>query len=556
MQHMTPAIGGPAASVRILVAALLVAACNACGGNGGNGGSASSPAPQPVPGPPGGSKVDVLTYHNDSARSGQNLQETVLTPANVDAAHFGKLGFYPVDGKVDAQPLLLAGLAINGAAHDVLYVATEHGSVYAFDANTGAVLWQVSLLGAGETPSDARGCNQVVPEIGITATPAIDRAAATIYFIAMSKDGAGHYIQRLHALDVASGAERAGSPKLIEASVPGSGVEGDGTNLRFDAKVHKERLGLLLDHGVVYSAWSSHCDIGAYSGWVLGYDARSLTQTAAYALEPNGVGAGLWSADAAIAADGAGNLYLLAGNGDFETALDAGGFPGGRDYGNAFLKLSTAGGRIAVADYFTMSNALAESNADQDLGSGGALVLPDFADATGRTRHLAVGAGKDRHLYVVDREAMGGFHADGNRIYQDLAGALGGPELGMPAYYKGSVYFAAANDHLRAFPIAAAKLASAAGSQSPDSFPYPGATPSVSANGSDGGIVWAVENGDTAVLHAYDAANLAHEIYNSSQAAGGRDAVGAGNKFMTPTIANGKVFVGTTNGVAVFGLLR
>ena len=254
------------------------------------------------------------------------------------------------------------------------------------------------------------------------------------------------------------------------------------------------------------------------------------------------------------AADGASNFYLLAGNGTFETTLDASGFPSRRDFGNAFLKVST-GSALTVADYFTTSNTVQQSSIDADLGSGGLVVLPDLADVTGRVRHLAVGGGKDKHIYVADRDSMGKWNATTNQIYQDVAGALSGGMYSSPAYFSNTVYIGAVGDAIKAFSVVNAKLSPVAASSTTGVFAYPGATPSISANGTTNAILWAVENASTAVLHAFDARDLSREWFNSKQAPAGRDAFGAGNKFITPTIVNGRVYVGTTNGVAVFGLL-
>jgi len=505
---------------------------------------------------------DVLTYHNDNARTGQNLSETILNLSNVNASTFGRLLTISVDGKVDAQPLYASTVSIPAkGTHNVLFVATEHDSVYGLDADTGTVLWQASLLKPGETTSDDRGCGQVRPEIGITATPVIDRPGGlqggTIYVVAMSKDGAGNYFQRLHALDVTTGQEKSGGPVDIQAVFPGSGDNSTGGNVVFDPKQYKERPGLLLLNHVVYTAWSSHCDIRPYTGWVIGYDQSSLKQVNVLNIAPNGSEASVWTSGAGPAADSVGNIYVLAANGTFDTILDANGFPCAGDYGNSFLKISTVNNILSVADYFAMFNAVAESSVDEDFGSGGALVLPDMTDAMGRTRHLAVGAGKDREIYIVDRDNMGKFNPNNNdAIYQGLPGALGGPEFGMPAYFNNEIYYGAVGDSVRAFAFTTAKLAATPASQTSHTFPYPGATPSISANGTSNGIVWVTENTDPAVLHAYDAADLSRELYNSSQAPNGRDQFGSGNKFITPTIANGKVYVGTTNGVGFFGLLQ
>jgi outer membrane protein assembly factor BamB len=517
-----------------------------------NPSSPSSPSPSPSPNPSG--SVDVATYHNDIARTGQNLSESVLTTANVGSATFGKLHSLPVDGKVDAQPLYLSQVTIGGTTHNVVYVATEHGTVYAFDADAGTQLWKISTLGAGEVTSDARGCDQITPEIGITSTPVIDRNAGThgvIYVVAMSKSG-NTYFQRLHALDVGTGAEMFSGPKNITGSFPGAGDNSSNGKVVFDPAQYKERAALLLLHGTVYTTWASHCDIRPYTGWIMGYDQTTLAQTSVFDVTPNGSEGAIWMADTGPAADSSGNIYVLDANGDFGTTLNSSGFPGNGNYGNAFLKLSTAGG-LAVADYFEMQNQQQENDSDADLGSGGALVLPDLTDGSGNIRHLAVGAGKDGHIYVVNRDAMGKFNAASNNIYQELSGVLGGGVFSMPAYFNGTLYYGAVGDAIKAFKITNATLSAGPIGQTSNTFRYPGTTPSISANGTSNAIVWAVENSSPAVLHAYDAASL-HELYNSSQA-GSRDQLGAGNKFITPTIVNGQVYVGTTNSVEVFGLL-
>ncbi len=496
----------------------------------------------------------VLTYHNDVARTGQNLEEKILTLSNVHAERFGKVGFLNTDGLVDAEPLYVSNLAVGGGAHNVVLVATEHDSVYAFDADSLAQLWHVTVLGPNETPSDDRQCGQVTPEIGITATPVIafDGDRGTMYLVAMSKDKNANYFQRLHALDITSGAEISGSPTTIEASFPN--LHGVTT---FDPKQYKERASLLLQDDILYTSWASHCDEGEYTGWVIGYSAATLKQVNVLNLTPNGNDGAIWMSGAGPASDAQGNIYLLDGNGTFDTALNSSGFPIHGDFGNAFLKLSAKTGKLAVADYFNMHNTLKESGRDEDLGSGGALLLPDCVDASGHSWQLAVGAGKDRRIYVVNRNSMGKYTARRNSaIYQEIDHALSGPVYSMPAYFNNTLYFGAVNDALKAFAISNAKLVPEPSSKTAAHFAYPGVTPSVSANGTSNGIVWAVEarGSDAAVLHAYDAKNLANELYNSTHAHG-RDAF-ADNKFITPMIANGRVFVGTLTGVMVFGLLQ
>ena len=505
------------------------------------------------------STTDVLTYHNDIARTGQNLTETMLNTSNVTSAKFGKLGFYSVDGLVDAEPLYASNVTVpNNGAHNVLIVGTEHGSVYAFDADSGATIWHIAGMKSGEITSDDRGCSQVTPEIGVTSTPVIDRTQGpngAVYLVAMSKDGSGKYHQRLHALDLALGTELFGGPVDIQATYPGTGDNSNGgTSVIFDPAQYKERSALLLLNGVIYTGWASHCDVRPYTGWIMGYSESTLAQTSVLNVTPNGNEGAIWMSGAGLAADSSGNIYFLDANGDFDTNLNASGFPSNGDYGNAFIKLSTSGNQLAVADYFEMDNETSENGSDTDLGSGGTIVLPDLSDGSGNTLHLAVGAGKDRNLYVVNRDSMGKFSSNNNNIYQELAGALPGGVFAMPAYFNNTIYYGSVGNPIRAFTITNAKLSSSAAAQTANSFVYPGATPSVSANGTSNGIVWAVENATPAVLHAYDATNL-NELYNSNQASGGRDQFGAGNKYITPMIANGKVFVGTPNGVAVFGLL-
>ncbi len=550
-------------SARVPLLWLLAAALAACSSGSGpasmGGGSTSSgsggtgSAPQPT------QRTDVVTYKNDLGRTGQNLTESVLTPANVNAASFGQQHLLAADGKVDAQPLYLSGLTVQGAVHNVVYLATEADSVYAYDADSGALLWHVSLLPPGESVNDLPpyGCEQVTPTIGITATPVIDRSAGahgTIFVVAMSVASASAtYHQRLHALDVTTGAELANSPMDITATFP---TQGGVTT--FEPAQYEERAALLLSQGTLYTSWTSHCDAAPYTGWIIAFSESTLMPAAVLNVAPNsgGTGPAIWMSGAGPAADAAGNVYLLTANGVFETTLDTGGFPNAGDYGNSFLKLTLAGGTLAVSDYFTMYNEVTESAGDVDLGSGGILLLPDQTDSGGTVRHLAIGAGKDGNLYVVNRDSMGRFTAGSNNIWQQLSGVFGGGIWSSPAYFNGTVYYGPVNGPLSAFAVHAALIGAAPTSTSPGSFTYPGTSPVVSANGTSNAIVWTHENSDPAVLHAYDAGNLAHELYNSSQAADGRDQFGPGNKFITPAVADGKVFVGTQSGVAVFGLLN
>jgi hypothetical protein len=509
--------------------------------------------------------TDVLTYHNDNARTGQYLAEECLATSTVNSSTFGKLFVLPADGKVDAQPLYVHGVSVAGkGVHNVVVVATESDTLYAYDADSNAganaqPLWRISLLGTGETPSDDRGCGQVSPTIGITSTPVIDPTSGTIYAVAMSKDASSRYHQRLHAIDLASGAERAGSPVEIQARYPGTGDNSTGGFVVFDPRQYKARPGLLLMNGEVYTAWSSHCDIRPYTGWIIAYSASTFQQTRVIDVVPNGSEASIWMSGGGLATDGSGGIYFLTANGTFETTLDANGFPSGGDFGNAFVKLQAGGSGLSVADYFTMRSTVSESNADTDLGSGGAMVLPD-AVGSGAHPHLLVGAGKDGALYLVDRDNMGHYNPLQDDIVQEIPGALSGGVWAVPAYYDGAIYYGPNGNHLLRFAISNATLSASPTSMSQAGFGYPGTFPSISASSasSASAIVWAVEASTSlsnAVLHAYQASDLSVEVYNSNQAPNERDHFGAGNKFIVPTIANSKVYVGTTNGVGVFGHL-
>ncbi len=504
---------------------------------------------------------DAITYHYDNARTGLNPNETILTPANVSAATFGKLNLLAVDGKVDAEPLYLSAVVLQGQTHNLLYVVTEHDSVYAFDADSGTQLWKSSALANGETTSDDHGCSQITPEIGITSTPIIDRRQGTngtIFIVAMTKDSSGTYHQRLHALDITTGAETTGSPTEITGTYPGTGDNSSGGNVLFAPGQYAERVGLLLMNQTLYLGWTSHCDRRPYTGWVMAYSEATLKQTHVLNLTPNGSDGSIWMSGAGLAGDASGNIYFLDANGTLDPTVNASGFPINADYGNAMMKLSTANQSLKVADYFEPYNSIAESNADVDLGSGGALLLPDLTDSSGVVHHLMVGAGKDKNIYVGNRDNLGKYNsANNNSLYQEISNALPGGAWSMPAYFNNTVYYGGVGDYLKAFSITDAKLEATPSSKSATTFGYPGATPSISSNGTSNGIVWAVDSstGSTAVLHAYDATNLAKELYTSAQASGGRDSFGTGNKFITPMIINGKVYVGTPSGVAVFGLL-
>jgi len=508
----------------------------------------------------GHAQTDVLMWHNDVNRSGLNSSEAVLTPLNVNPSSFGLLYNFPIDGKTDAQPLYVSALlGVGTVRRNVVYVATEHDSVYAFDADTGHQYWKRSMLGANETTSDARNCGQVVPEIGITATPAINRTAGphgTIYIVAMSKDAAGTYYQRIHALDLVTGAEQFGGPVAIQATYPGTGDNSSNGSVVFDPAQYKERPGLLLLNGTLYTNWSSHCDDRPYTGWTIGYNETTLKQTTVFNYEPNGSDASPWNAGAGPTVDAQGNIYISLGNGAFDSTLNLQGFPSQGDFGNSIVKLSTAGGSLKAVDYWAMYDTISESSKDVDLGSSGAMNLPDQVDADGKTRHLIVAAGKDTNIYVADRDNLGHFNSSSNStLYQELDGVLPNGSYASPAYFNGSVYYGPRYNALVAFSFQQARLGSTPTSLSSINFAYPGTTPSVSAYGTAKGILWALENASPAVLHAYNPANLGVEFYNSNQAGSSRDQFGSETKFLPPTIANGKVFAGATGNIGVFGLL-
>jgi uncharacterized protein (TIGR03437 family) len=486
--------------------------------------------------------VSVLTYHNDLSRTGQNLNETLLTPASVSSGRFGRVFTYAVDGQVYAQPLYMPGVFIPGKGiHNVVFVATEHDSVYAFDADNYVAppLWHVSFLdpAAGVTAASAADleCGSIIPELGITATPVIDPASGTLYVVAMTAEPSiDGYMHRLHALDVATGAEKPGSPVEIHASAPG---QGDGnTTVQFRPGLYKERAGLLLLNGVVYTAWASHCDAGNYHGWIIGYDQTTLQQAAVYADTPNWSEGAFWQGGAAPSADADGNMYVVSANGTFDLNL------GGSDLAESVIKLST-GKSLSVADYFTPYNANELSVKDIDFGSSGALLLPEGTGGSAHP-HLLVSGSKSGSVYLLDRDNLGHFQAEGDgQIVQSLVGAVG-PLFGIPAYFNKTVYLSGAHDQVKAFSFQDGLLSVLPVSESSATFSGLGSVPSISANGARNGILWTIDS--TAQLHAYDAADLGNQLSQAS--------VSSFVKFSTPTIANGKVYVGTLNSLDVFGL--
>jgi hypothetical protein len=530
----------------VVVLALATGLC-ACGGGGSGSDPASTANTSPSSGASGGgatsSNTDVLTYHNDAMRTGQNLTETVLTPANVNTSSFGLVHILGADSVVDATPLVASNVSIGGSLHNVVYVTTENDTVYAYDLDTFAQLAKVSLAPPGETAAALTGgCTDVSPQIGVTATPVIDRAAGpngTLFIVAMSQNSSSTTFQRLHALDLATLADRAPAA-TITATYPTN----NGT-MSFNSRQYKERSALLLSNGQIYTAWASNCDIAPYNAWVMSYN-ESLVQTQVINLTPNGSEGAIWNVGGMIA-DSGGSVYAVLGNGTFDS---------NQDYGNAMVRLSVSGSTLTVADYFTPLNTVSESAQDLDFGSGSPMIIPDQTDSTGAKHQLVFTAGKDTNAYLLDRSNLGKFNATINQVFQELLGLISGGMRSAPAYYSGNIYLAGVGAPLDAFALNNAVLTSAPTSHSAATFAYPGTSPSISANGTTNGIVWAIESatGSPAVLHAYNPANLAIEYYNSSQAANGRDGFGNGNKFVTPVIADGKVLVATPSGVAVFGL--
>ncbi len=535
--------------------------------------------------PSADAQVSVLTQHNDQARDGLNANETFLTLSIVNTNSFGKLFSLPVDGFVYAQPLYVANVAIPGkGTHNVVYIATEHDSVYAYDADgqVSGPLWQDGLASLGcpggwtctSVPASANpNTMDLLPEIGITSTPVIDSATGTLYAIAKTKEVSGgttNYVYRLHALDITTGNERPGSPVLIQGQVPGTGNPNSGGNLQFSPQYSLQRTGLTLVYNgsipVIYAGFGSWGDNVNWHGWIFAYsyNGTAFSQVSVFSVTPDGTEgqAGVWMAGSGMAVDANNYLYLSTGNGAFD---------GSRNFGDSYLKLATPGLTIPMNGYFTPSNQLTLDHTDLDIASAGVTLLPDSA-GTLQHPHIMIGCGKNGTVYVLDRDNLGGFNSAGDtQIIQELPNLLGAPWDGSSyiencystaAYWQGHVYFGGVRDNVKMFNFSNGKLSTSPVSQSATQYQYPGATASVSANGSTNGIVWTIENsghgitgdstGTQAILHAYDATNLASELYNSSLVPS--DNAGMPVKFPVPSVANGKVYVGTQSSVAVYGL--
>jgi hypothetical protein len=524
-------------------------------------------------------QIGVTTQHNDIGRTGQNTNETILTPAVVNAAGFGKLFTQTVDGVIFAQPLYLQNVAIPGnGTHNVVFVATENDSVYAFDADSngganGPPLWQANLAspahgaapGATAVSSNDIAGN-IVPVIGITGTPVIDPAAGILYVVSFTSEGTS-YVLRLHALNIATGTELAGSPVAIHATIPGTGNGSTNGQLTFNPQWELQRPGLLLVDGVVYVGFGAFSDQGPWHGWLFAYDATTLKQVSVYCATPNGVGGGFWISGAGIAADTdhasadpLGRIYAVTGNGDFDATTPN---EASADYGDSVLQLAILKNVLTLTDSFTPSNQASLDAADGDLGSGGVLVIPD-ADSTA---HLLVQSGKEGKIYLINRENLGSYHSP-DQVVQEIANGTtssswGAGLWGLPAYWNKTVYFPGRNSPLQAFTLTGQSLSTEPTSQTAEVLGYPAPTPSISANGNTNGIVWLLESSHTgasgAVLEAYDASNLQSLLY-SSQTNASRDGLNAGVNFALPTVANGKVYAASTftnyTNKAVYGQLN
>ena len=498
--------------------------------------------------------ADVVTWHYDVSRTGLNPNETTLTPSNVNSSTFGKLAEFPVDGQIDGQILYLHQVNIPSVGlKNVVYFATENDSVYALDAatmneSTATVLWKTPLAAAGETAAKSLPCGGTPS--GVMSTPVIDRARNAIYVVAMSQNTTTNaVIQRLHALDLTTGHELFGGPATITATYPGTGGNSQNGVVTFDSSYQHNRAALLESGNTIYTMWSGlDGDCGPYSPWAISYNADTLAQTAALDLAPDNYGGGMWMGGAGPAADSAGNVYTITGNGFGGTP--EGGLPT-TSYNNSMVKLSTASG-LSVGDYFTPDISTTDNQRDLDFGSAGPL-LADLVDNSGTTHQLAMSGGKDGQFYVVDRTNLGQFNSGNDNIYQQFT-LSGGLNFSTPVFFNGMVYVCPSNSNLDAFSISNAKLVTPP-AQSSYLFGASGAVLSVSSHGTSNGIVWAVDWTQTQ-LFAYDATNIANSIYNSAQAAGGRDSFSAiGGHFITPTVVDGKVYFGTGSSVAVFGLL-
>jgi hypothetical protein len=500
----------------------------------------------------------VYSWRSDAGLTGQNSKELALSPTSLGT--FGKLASCAVDGQVHAQPLYVANVIAGGRVRNLLYVATEHDSVFAFDADSLPCqpVWSRSFIdpasGTTTIPSGDIPGGDISPEVGIASTPVIDRTSGTLYLVARTKEESSIgpvYVQRLHALDIATGSEKLGGPVVISATASGSG---DGNNgggfLIMDPLAQSQRAALTLSGGKLYITFGGHSESTVYHGWMLVYDAGTLAQVAVFNTSPNHVDGGFSETGAGAAADANGYLYATTGNGPFDSTLSA---PFRKDFGQTLLKFQPSP-NLAIADSFTPAAQSTLTSNLSDFGASGVLVLPDQIGAA--NPRLALTAGTNGVLYLVNRDSLGGYVSSGaDQALKEVN--LGRPVYGLPAYWQNTIYVAAAGDSLKAYSLSAGKLADAPGAQSAAIIGTPGAAPVVSSFGGSGGIVWIIDSsgadaGAPAILRAFDATNLARELYNS--AAKAQDAAGSAAKYAVPTVANGKVFVGTQSEVSVYGL--
>jgi len=501
----------------------------------------------------------VETWRYDNTHSGVNSQEYALNSQNVVSSRFGKLFSCPVDGWVFAQPLWMANVQISGERHNVVFIATQNDSLYAFDGDDPGckAVWssqKVNLIPSDEKIAPSadleRDSFALGPFAGITGTPVIDPSSQTIYLVALTESKTtGSIIQRLHAIDITTGRERPNSPVVIGASVKGTGYDNTNGIISFAAKMQKQRAALFLLNGVVYVCWGSYYDTDPYHGWVIGYSASTLTQVSVFNDTIDGGRGGIWMSGASPAADSQGNIYLLSGNGDFN-ANNA----GGRNYGDTFLKLSTSGG-LSVSDWFTPFDQKNLAEQDLDLGSTGAVILPD--QVQGPFPHLVLACDKSGTLYLLNRDHFGHYNSSNNsQIVQSFI-VDKNEVFSTPLFWQNALYVAADSGPVKAFRFSTVtdQFETSPFSASSQSYVYPGATPVLSAAGTRNAILWAIDPATPGVLHAYDPLNLNTEFWNSSQAANKRDQAGAGLKFTVPTVANGKVYVGTQTELDVYGLL-
>jgi hypothetical protein len=531
--------------------------------------------------------TSLLSYHGNYATNiGQKISEFVLNPGNVNSNSFGKLFSTSVDGQVYAEPLAVAGVSIPGqGTHNVVYVATEHDSVYAIDESSGQILWHDSFInpsaGVTTVPSADVLSVDINPEYGITGTPVIDSTSNTLYVVANTKEtgsGAYHNIYRLHALDLSTGQEKLGGPVVIADTIWNGGTSfsfvsgpyvlgsGDGSvggKLTLNAVRQLQRAALTLTNGTVYIGFGSHNDMDPYHGWVVGYNAQTLQLSAVFNSTPNGQRGGIWEAGGKFAVDSQGNLYVDTGNGTFETSMNASGLPNRGDYGDSVIKLApdsttsasnqnANGWGLKVVDYFTPFNQQNLANQDEDLGSGDILLLPDSVGSAAHP-HLLVCGGKEGRVYLIDRDNMGKFDPNTDHVVEEQAGAVTSI-YGTPAFFNNTLYFVGLNDVAKTFSITNGYFSPSPISLSKDTYGFPASTPTLSSNGTLDGIVWDIDRG-TNQLRAYDATSYGKELYTSAQAPNGRDALGTANKFSTPSIVDGKVFVGTSNSLVAYGLL-